>query len=183
MGRNQIISRLEITACAKKIIERNGFREFSLRNLASELNVAPSTIYLYYKDKNELLTALISEFWDNCFSEFQRNPDDFLAELNGNYKHIRHYLRSFKQNWISGFATASYGGSGARGAMAEYTEKIKQYIRTRIREFESNFTGGIYREIGGDYLCLFIYNNLMSMLTGNDDSYDKFELILKNILY
>lgn len=47
-----------IINAAKKLILEKGFEATSLRKIAAEIGYSPTTIYLYYKDKNDIIYAL-----------------------------------------------------------------------------------------------------------------------------
>ncbi len=49
----------EILACADKLFLENGFEETTFSDIAKEGKMARSTIYLYFKDKNEILKAIL----------------------------------------------------------------------------------------------------------------------------
>lgn len=51
----------KILEAAKKLFLDHGFEKTSIRNIAEEIEYSPGTIYLYFKDKNELLFALHQE--------------------------------------------------------------------------------------------------------------------------
>lgn len=50
-----------ILSAAKKLFVAEGFKSTSIRKIAAEVGVSPTTIYLYYKDKNEIVHALHQE--------------------------------------------------------------------------------------------------------------------------
>ena len=50
-----------IRACAKDIFRRKGFSGTTIRDIAVASELATGTIYLYYRDKNELLADLLVE--------------------------------------------------------------------------------------------------------------------------
>ncbi len=50
-----------ILQAAVELIERDGVEKLTLRKLAARIEYSPATIYLYYKDKDELLYALHEE--------------------------------------------------------------------------------------------------------------------------
>ncbi|WP_461109746.1 TetR/AcrR family transcriptional regulator [Spirosoma koreense] len=56
---------------AQKLFLTNGFDKVSIRNIADEIEYSPATIYLYYKDKNELLFALHQRGFVKMVEEFQ----------------------------------------------------------------------------------------------------------------
>ena len=50
--------RQAILAAALRLFTEQGFEKVSMRNIADAIEYSPATIYLYFKDKNELLLAL-----------------------------------------------------------------------------------------------------------------------------
>ncbi|WP_338873519.1 TetR/AcrR family transcriptional regulator [Spirosoma sp. SC4-14] len=60
-----------ILDAAQKLFLANGYEKVSLRNIADEIEYSPATIYLYYKDKNELLFALHQRGFIKMVAEFQ----------------------------------------------------------------------------------------------------------------
>lgn len=67
-GRPPKMSRQDILSAAIALLEdESGAKELSLRNLAQALDTAPTTIYNYYTNKEELLSNLaevvLADFW------------------------------------------------------------------------------------------------------------------------
>jgi len=50
--------RKDILEAAKQLFIEKGFEATSMRNIAEKIEYSPATIYLYYKDKNEIIHAL-----------------------------------------------------------------------------------------------------------------------------
>jgi AcrR family transcriptional regulator len=50
--------KLKILEAAKKLFLEKGFEKTSIRNIADLIEYSPGTIYLYFKDKNDLLFEL-----------------------------------------------------------------------------------------------------------------------------
>ncbi|MGC4034569.1 MAG: TetR/AcrR family transcriptional regulator [Chitinophagaceae bacterium] len=50
-----------ILDAAKKVFLESGYEATSIRKIAAEIEFSPTTIYLYYKDKNEIAHALHEE--------------------------------------------------------------------------------------------------------------------------
>ncbi len=66
--------RQEILDAARELFINEGYENFSMRKLAEKIDYSPTTIYLYFKNKDDLLFAICEEFFGN-----------FSARLN----HIR----------------------------------------------------------------------------------------------
>ncbi|MBD2756196.1 TetR/AcrR family transcriptional regulator [Spirosoma validum] len=86
-----------ILDAARKLFLENGFDKVSIRNIADEIEYSPATIYLYYKDKNELFFALHQTAFTKMIEEFApieqiEQPMDKLIEMG------RLYLRFAFEN-------------------------------------------------------------------------------------
>lgn len=53
--------RQAILDAARKLFLEQGYEKTSIRNIAEAIEYSPGTIYLYYKDKNEIIFALHNE--------------------------------------------------------------------------------------------------------------------------
>ncbi|MFH4082248.1 helix-turn-helix domain-containing protein, partial [Acinetobacter baumannii] len=51
-------TRQAILEAAIQMFEREGYEGFSLRQVAENIGYTPTTIYLYFKDKDDLLFAV-----------------------------------------------------------------------------------------------------------------------------
>ena len=60
-----------ILQTAGKMFVEEGFDKTSIRNIAEAIEYSPATIYLYYKDKNELFYAIQQEAFLKFFEYFQ----------------------------------------------------------------------------------------------------------------
>src|SRR5687767_11614404 len=51
----------EILNAAIDLFREKGFEAMSIRNIAEKIEYSPATVYLYYKDKGEIIHALHQE--------------------------------------------------------------------------------------------------------------------------
>jgi AcrR family transcriptional regulator len=56
--------RREILDAAQEIFSSDGYGNFSMRKLARRIGYSPTTIYLYFRDKDELLFCLCEELFE-----------------------------------------------------------------------------------------------------------------------
>src|SRR3954451_22017879 len=54
-------SRAEILNAARRVAEREGARNLSLRSVAAEAGFAPAALYVYFRNKDELMLALAAD--------------------------------------------------------------------------------------------------------------------------
>jgi AcrR family transcriptional regulator len=64
--------RQTILQAARTLFLDQGFEKTSIRNIADVIEYSPATIYLYYKDKNELFFALHQEAFLKLIGEFEQ---------------------------------------------------------------------------------------------------------------
>ncbi len=79
-----------ILDAAKNLFLDQGFEKTSIRNIADAIEYSPGTIYLYFKDKNELLLALHDEAFDGLEKSFEKTapikePFDQLIGMGFEY--------------------------------------------------------------------------------------------------
>ena len=70
-----------ILEAAKKLFLEQGFEKTSIRNIAEEIEYSPGTIYLYFKDKNDLLFALHQEAFIGLIGALQ-SPYRFESAID-----------------------------------------------------------------------------------------------------
>jgi AcrR family transcriptional regulator len=61
----------EILTAAKELFTEKGFDATSIRAIAEKIEYSPATIYLYYKDKNEIVHALHRDGFKLLVSNFE----------------------------------------------------------------------------------------------------------------
>lgn len=62
-----------------KLMASSGVGALSLRELARQMGMAPSAIYRYYDNRNDLLTALIVDGYDSLATELAREYEQLIA--------------------------------------------------------------------------------------------------------
>jgi AcrR family transcriptional regulator len=73
--REKEVLRYRIMEAASEILIEEGYKNFSVRKIAQKIEYSPTTIYLYFKDKTDLIFNLL----ENTFSKF-------IEELEGSVK-------------------------------------------------------------------------------------------------
>jgi AcrR family transcriptional regulator len=98
----------EILEAAGGLLLRAGHERFSMRELATQVGCAPGTLYLYFKDKNELVATLVEDSFERLVDDLERprpglNSLEYLREMmhayiefgltHPNYYHLAFMLR------------------------------------------------------------------------------------------
>ena len=82
--------RQAILDAALRLFIEQGFEKVSMRNIAEAIEYSPATIYLYFKDKNELLFALHNQAFGQLAQAFEsvftiEHPLERLAAVGHKY--------------------------------------------------------------------------------------------------
>ncbi|WP_300462694.1 TetR/AcrR family transcriptional regulator [Desulfobacula sp.] len=74
--------KIEIVNAARKVFSHKGFNTATMEEIASEAELSPGTLYLYFKNKEELHTSLSIEILKHIADEIQKvvNQDISLEE-------------------------------------------------------------------------------------------------------
>src|SRR5215211_3409773 len=67
-----------ILDAARKIFLEKGFTQASIRNIAEEIEHSPGTIYLYFRDKDEIFHALHEEGFGRMLEKME--PLRFVSD-------------------------------------------------------------------------------------------------------
>lgn len=71
--------RAEILTAARELFSAEGYTNFSMRRLAAKIEHSPTTIYLYFRDKDDLLFNICEELYTsfiNTLIEIRRSAAD-----------------------------------------------------------------------------------------------------------
>lgn len=117
---------------AKALFTRYGYEATSIRKIAAEIEFSPTTIYLYYKDKNDIMYALHQEGFKLLAQKFSsliyvEHPFERLKAMGRNYMQFALENSDFyelmfimqepmqfldthcdKVEWLEGFNTFNY---------------------------------------------------------------------------
>jgi AcrR family transcriptional regulator len=82
--------RAKILEAAKALFLSHGYEKTSIRSIAERIEYSPSTIYLYFKDKNEILFGLHTQAFEALMFYFLKvsevpDPFDKLIALGEHY--------------------------------------------------------------------------------------------------
>lgn len=95
-----------ILDAARELFVKEGYEKVSMRNIADKIEYSPTTIYLYFKDKTELLFAICDETFDKLRKKMKallEGCEDPLvclrkgcrAYVDFGLKHPNHYKITF----------------------------------------------------------------------------------------
>ena len=101
--------RQDILDAAREIFVAEGYDALTMRGVARRIEYSPTTIYLYFKDKSELIQAICDESFGKLIARLEElagkhtDPLDYLeaglrAYVDFGLKHPSHYYATFIAN-------------------------------------------------------------------------------------
>jgi AcrR family transcriptional regulator len=83
--------RREIFLAASDLFASEGYANVSMRKIAQKIEYSPTTIYLYFKDKDDLLRQICEDTFSHLGNRLQSIEDTLGKTLDG----LRHGLREY----------------------------------------------------------------------------------------
>lgn len=81
-----------------KVFSQQGFYQSTIAQIAKEAGVADGTIYLYFKNKNDILVNFFSHRTKQVFARFQAEVDKGQSSLDKLRNLIRRHLAEFQND-------------------------------------------------------------------------------------
>ncbi|MEZ5427867.1 MAG: TetR/AcrR family transcriptional regulator [Pyrinomonadaceae bacterium] len=90
--REQEKLRQKILDAASELFAREGYQNVSMRKIARRIEYSPTTIYLYFKDKADLLYQICEETFANLIKEIEKIETTFYEPIICLRKGMRAYI-------------------------------------------------------------------------------------------
>src|ERR1700748_2651283 len=84
--------RAEILDAARQLFVKEGYESVSIRKIANKVEYAPGTIYLYFKDKAEILARICEETFSKLIKKMDAIKNDSAAPLDKLRRVLRTYI-------------------------------------------------------------------------------------------
>jgi len=128
-ARQKKFLRQEILDAASELFVRDGFENVSMRRIADKIEYSPTTIYLYFKDKAELLEKVCQETFERLvlrLTKIMEQPADpleklkrgLLAYIEFGLEYPDHYRATFMMPFPEGFDKEKYHQPDSPGMQA-----------------------------------------------------------------
>ena len=155
-----------ILKAAQKLFLEHGYEKTSIRGIAEVIEYSPATIYLYYKDKNELLLALHVVAFQKMMQEFSEVAvviDSFerLIELGRQY--IKFAIENPELYDLMFIMQAPIEALACKDEVWEDGMKSFDFLRIIVAECKKN---DYFREdLDVDTACLTIWSYMHGLIT------------------
>ena len=112
----------EILDAARELFITEGYEKFSMRKLAEKIDYSPTTIYLYFKDKDDLLLAICEEVAEQYFANLNRIREHRIDPLD-TLRQALLYLIEFGFNNPNEYKVFFFTSPAVYGTPEEFMEK------------------------------------------------------------
>jgi AcrR family transcriptional regulator len=121
--------RQEILAAASELFVKEGYENVSMRRIAEKIEYSPTTIYLYFRDKAELLEQLCNDTFSRLIAQFSNifdQPGDpvlrltrvLTAYIQFGLDNPHHYRATFLMPPPEGFDKSKFSQPDSPGIQA-----------------------------------------------------------------
>ena len=147
--------RLEILDAARELFISEGYEKFSMRRLADKIDYSPTTIYIYFKNKDDLLFAICEEF----FAHFSAQLNHIRSVSQDPIETLRQallYLMEFGLKNPNQYKVIFFTKSNIYGTQEEFVEKESRARNTyfAFREMVQNcIQAGRMRDLDVDVVA------------------------------
>lgn len=132
-----------ILEAANVVFVEFGYEGARMAEIARRAGIAEGTIYLYYKTKNDLMRAVVSNFWDNLTADAEASLDrnsDTMVQLEA--------LASFHVNSLIDkydFIELTMRVNSAQLDMPSMRDQMRQYVTVFDTVFQQGVDRGVFQ--------------------------------------
>ena len=117
----------KIIQAATKVFAQKGFYNSKVADVAKEANVADGTIYLYFKNKDDLLISIFEDSMDTFSGEVQKVVDGVSDPVEKLCRFIRLHLELVRENQDTALVLQI--------ELRQSSKFMKEYAATKFRDY------------------------------------------------
>lgn len=175
-----------ILSKAKEIAMLEGISKISIRTVAKKSNIAIGTVYNYFPSKNDLLMAVVQDYWEGSIKDidWRRLADNgFYDNLEIVYGVLFEYLHTFTENWLEQLALLkSHEKAIGRQKEGEYFQKMHDKI-IYLMDMDNSVQNYAWSEtISKESMAEFIFQNMLIRLKNEQDDIHLLIELLRKIM-
>ncbi len=129
--------RHRILSAARELFVAEGYESVSMRKIADMIDYSPTTIYLYYKDKADLLDSVCKETLLNLLNTLDRlrkDKSDPVETLRMSGRAYVEFGLKYPQDYKLTFVVRPQFQKGLGLEEGSVGEKVFNYLRTMVSE-------------------------------------------------
>ena len=166
--------RSEILAVAERLFQQKGFEKVTMEEIAEELDLSKSSIYVYFKNKDTLFFSIILQKWDIYLEQLKEKMDlgkSGLEKINN----MIHFTLEFSRNNPEYSEMTTHNSSQIfqridkenLDKMMKFSEKYMPLIMNAVKEGVDD--GTIRADINPIFVGMFIH--MVTYITSYPDPF------------
>ena len=116
----------------KNLVEKYGFRKFTMDELAQNIRISKRTIYLHFKTKNELISSIIDSIIEDDREELKNhvnNESDYVEKLRAVF--YLYHIKMLKKEYLNELRKYS---PNDWNKFKEFSERRRSYVKQIYNE-------------------------------------------------
>ena len=129
--------RYQILSAARELFVNEGYENVSMRKIADKIEYSPTTIYLYFKDKADLLDSVCKETLLNLLNTLdllKRDKSDPVEVLRKSGKAYVEFGLKYPQDYKLTFVVRPQFQKGLGLQEGSVGERVFDYLRAMVSE-------------------------------------------------
>jgi AcrR family transcriptional regulator len=129
--------RHQILSAARELFVNEGYENVSMRKIADKIEYSPTTIYLYFKDKADLLDSVCKETLLNLLNTLEllkRDKSDPVEVLRKSGKAYVEFGLKYPQDYKLTFVVRPQFQKGLGLGEGSVGERVFDYLRAMVSE-------------------------------------------------
>ncbi len=179
----KVTSREQILEKAMEITTQEGIDALSIRKLAASLNIAVGCMYNYYKNKEQLLDAVVNTFWEQILESQEVLYHDgirFTDFLEQYYLFLYGRLSKYDRSWLREVDTNM---QGSHGMSLQGFQQAKQLLYQALEKDQSINDRIWNMALNPDSFCEYVLTNLLALLRAGESNCRFFIYLIEHLLY
>jgi len=137
----------EIIEAVRRVIVRNGFRKTSMEKVAEEANISKGTLYLYFKNKEDLVRKATERGHAEMARAIEKLTQDTITPDDAIATYVRAMLEFCDQNEILFRAMDARPDSDGEKSATSVNRRIDHYVSILERIIDDRIQAGTYRKV------------------------------------
>ena len=160
-----------------KLVNEIGFAASSVSKIASEAGVSPATIYVYYKNKEDLLVSTYIKIKLDLSKALLKDYNDRLP-IRDILRHVWYNMFAYISNHLEYYKFCEQFSSSPYSSLVNKQE-LEQHFAPVIKVMQTGIEQKIIKDVNFDILTAFIYHPITVL--ANPSLCQDFELNDENI--
>jgi TetR/AcrR family transcriptional repressor of multidrug resistance operon len=128
---------------ALELLVSQGFEGFSMQKLARAASVSPATLYIYYKDKEDLIISIGREIGEKLNKDIFRDFDPnlpFAEGLRVQWRNRANFMLAHKMemDFYEQMKNSTFREAISEGILSEFKEKMSLFGKNAVERGELN---------------------------------------------